>query len=331
MAAAIGQGAIAQPSGIAVPVTPDNFVRAETDMYFKLFVSRGSLGKFAHLRDLPLEGTGVRPNRDTLYSEAVIDLDAGPVTIMLPDAGKRFMSMMTVDEDHYVVEVDYGAGSHTFTKDEVGTRYVFAALRTFVDPTDPKDFDQVHALQDAAKIKQPGGPGSFGVPNWDPVSQKQVRDPLLALSAKLADLKRAFGSKAQVDPVRHLIGTASAWGGNPDKDAIYINVTPEKNDGTTIYRLNVPSNVPIDAFWSVIVYTADGHLQKNQYDAYSLNSVTAKKSDNGSVAVQFGGCDGKIANCLPTVSGWNYMVRLYRPRAELLDGKWNFPQAQAVR
>jgi len=71
-------------------------------------------------------------------------------------------------------------------------------------------------------------------------------------------------------------------------------------------------------------------LQKNPYNAYSLNSVTAKKNDNGSVTVQFGGCDGEIPNCLPTMSGWNYMVRLYRPRTELLEGKWNFPQAQAV-
>ena len=36
----------------------------------------------------------IRLNRDTLYSSAVFDLDAGPVTITLPDAGKRFMSML---------------------------------------------------------------------------------------------------------------------------------------------------------------------------------------------------------------------------------------------
>jgi hypothetical protein len=28
------------------------------------------------------------------------------------------------------------------------------------------------------------------------------------------------------------------------------------------------------------------------------------------------------------VSGWNYMVRLYRPRAEILDGSWIFPEAE---
>jgi len=56
------------------------------------------------------------------------------------------------------------------------------------------------------------------------------------------------------------------------------------------------------------------------YDAYSLNSLTALKGSDGEVAFQFGGCDGKIPNCLPTMPGWNYMVRLYRPRPEVLDG-----------
>ena len=28
------------------------------------------------------------------------------------------------------------------------------------------------------------------------------------------------------------------------------------------------------------------------------------------------------------MKGWNYMVRLYRPRAEILNGTWKFPEAQ---
>jgi hypothetical protein len=40
-------------------------------MYFALFVKGGAFGKSYHFRELPLEGTGVRPNRQTLYSEAV--------------------------------------------------------------------------------------------------------------------------------------------------------------------------------------------------------------------------------------------------------------------
>jgi hypothetical protein len=157
-----------------------------------------------------------------------------------------------------------------------------------------------------------------------------VRDALLILASTMPDFRRAFGTEAQVDPIRHLVATAAAWGGNPDKDAIYLNVTPANNDGTTIYKLSV-KDVPVDAFWSISLYNADGYFQKNDDNAYSVNDITAKKASDGSIAIQFGGCDGKIPNCLPIMPGWNYMVRLYRPRPEVLDGGWKFPKEQRVR
>ena len=324
--------ALAQsPRTDVVPVTADNFNRAESDLYIGKIVKDGAFGKFLHRREPAAidNQTVIRLNRDTLYSSAVFDLDAGPVVITLPNPGKRFMSMQVITEDHYVFEVDYGAGRYNFTKAEVGTRYVTMALRTFVDPSSPQDLKLAHALQDAVAVQQRNA-GRFEVPNWDPVSQKKMRDALLILSASLPDLKKAFGSRVQVDQVRHLIGTAAAWGGNPERDAIYLNITPNKNDGATVYKLSVPGKVPVNAFWSVTVYDAQGYLKKNQYDAYSLNNITAKKGADGSVPIQFGGCDGKIQNCLPTMSGWNYMVRLYRPRDDILNGKWKFPEAQPV-
>jgi hypothetical protein len=125
--------------------------------------------------------------------------------------------------------------------------------------------------------------------------------------------------------VRHLIATAAGWGGNPDKDATYLSVTPEKNDGKTIYKLKV-KDVPVNGFWSTSVYNAEGYFQKNEFNAYSLNNITAKKGEDGSVEIQFGGCDGKIPNCLPIMSGWNYTVRLYRPRAESSTAVGNSPR-----
>ena len=66
-----------------IPVTADNFVRAESDLYFGNVVKDGGFGKFHHFRDLtPIDKqTVVRMNRDTLYSGAVFDLNAGVVTI----------------------------------------------------------------------------------------------------------------------------------------------------------------------------------------------------------------------------------------------------------
>jgi hypothetical protein len=217
----------AKTTAETLPVTPDNFNRAETDM----LNARQQFGAFMHHREPPpLDFDIVRPNRDTLYSLAVFDLDAGPVTVTLPDAGQRFMTMQVIDQDHYTPAVVYGAGTYTFTREKIGTRYVSLGVRILVNLADPDDIKQVHALQDGIKVTQPGGPGRFEVPNWDQVSQKKVRDALLALAATLPDTKRTFGPRDQVDPVRHLIGTAFAFGGNPEKDALYLNVTPARND-----------------------------------------------------------------------------------------------------
>jgi hypothetical protein len=324
------QPALAQPqSGGSIPVTVDNFIRAESDLYLGgILKDSAMIGKFTHRREPASidNQTVIRLNRDTLYSSAVFDLDAGPVTITLPDAGKRFMSMQAINEDHYVPEVDYGAGARTLTREKVGTRYAAVAVRTLVNSAEAGDVEQVHKLQDAIKVNQERA-GKFEVPNWDQASQKKVRDALLILATTIPDFRGAFGTKEQVDPVRHLIGTAAAWGGNPDKDATYLNITPAKNDGTTIYKLQV-GDVPVNGFWSVSVYNEQGYYEKNPFNAYTLNNLTAKKGDDGSVAIQFGGCDGKLPNCLPITKGWNYTVRLYRPRAEILNGKWKFPEPQ---
>jgi hypothetical protein len=317
-------------SSTAVPVTVDNFVRAETDNYLATNAKEAGLGKLSHHREPASidNQTVIRLNRDTLYSFGVFDLAAGAVTITLPDAGKRFMSLEIINEDHYVPFVAYDDKPHTLTEKNVGTRYVMVAIRTLVDPNDPTDLDGVHKLQDAIKVSQKEV-GKLELPNWDQASLKEIRDALLVLAKHTDGFRHAFGTKDEVDPIKHLIGTAAGWGGNPDKDATYIGENVPKNDGATIYRLHV-KDVPVNAFWSVSVYNAVGYFEKNPYNAYSLNNITAKKDPDGAVTIQFGGCDGKIPNCLPIMPDWNYTVRLYRPRAEILNGTWKFPEPQAV-
>ena len=66
--AALGAVASAQqPPGPTVPVTVDNYNRAQTDVYFSLIAKGGGFGKLMHSRDLaPIDQRGIiRPNRDT--------------------------------------------------------------------------------------------------------------------------------------------------------------------------------------------------------------------------------------------------------------------------
>lgn len=309
-------------------VTPDNFARAESDLYFSRISGTGGFGEFLHFRELSKidEQVVIRQNRDTLYSAAIFDLDAGDVTVTLPDSAGRFMSVQVISEDHYTVEVAYAPATVILSLDTVGTRYALVAVRTLVDPNDAADLPAVHALQDAIEVTQPE-PGTFEVPDWDPVSQKTVRDALITLSSTLTDSARTFGTKDEVDPVHHLIGSAFAWGGNPERDALYLTVVPPADDGVTVHRLTV-KDVPVDGFWSITVYNKDGYFSPNPQDSYSVNNVTAVPDADGTVTVQFGGAGA--ANLLPITEGWNYLVRLYRPRPEILDGSWTFPAAVPV-
>src|SRR3984957_20790728 len=114
------------PAANTVPVTVDNFTRAESDLYFhSIAVKENAFGKFFNNREpAPIDNQNIiRLNRDTLYSGAVFDLDAGLVTVTLPDAGKRFMSLQVIDENQSHSEDDSGAGNHTFTNAQIGPLY----------------------------------------------------------------------------------------------------------------------------------------------------------------------------------------------------------------
>ena len=313
-----------------VSVNADNFVRAETasqiDRFLESYVG-GKVNTWAHVRTpAPIDNqTVIRMNRDTLYSSIAIDISEG-ATLTLPDAGDRYMSIMIVNEDHYINKVYHESGTYELTMDEFHTPYVMAAARTLVDSSDPEDIKKVHALQDQMIVKAISA-RPYSHPNYDPASYKATYDALIELSRGLPDAKRTFGKKEEVGEVRHLIGTAFGFGGLPENEASYLNVEPNFPVGA--YQITV-KDVPVDAFWSISVYNKDGFFDENEYDAYSVNSIAGTPNKDGSFTVHFGG-DPESVNYLPIMEGWNYIVRLYQPRKEILDGTWTFPAVKAVK
>ena len=157
-------------------------------------------------------------------------------------------------------------------------------------------------------------------PDYDRATLDSTRDALLTLGRGVDRFDRTFGRKEDVDPVRHLLGTAGGWGGLPEHEAFYLNVEPGLPVGR--YRLDV-GEVPVDAFWSISVYNAVGYFEPDDRGVVSVNGVTAARNDDGSVTIHFG--DGDEPNAIGIMDGWNYAVRLYRPRPEILDGSWTFP------
>ena len=313
-------------------VTVDNYVRAETDRTFSDIVARGELGAFQHQRrPIPLDQQDViRMNRDTLYSSVVIDLDAGPVTFRKPDPDGFYQTLHVIDQDHYTIQLETGGGDFTISREDAGSRYVIALLRTFADATSEADIARANALQDAVVVEQ-SGTGSFAVPDWDRESLLTVRQALNVLAAtKRGGDDELFGKRGEVGELNHMLGASYGWGGQPRYGAVYANVVPDRNDGETAYKIDITSPVPVDGFVSITVYNGDGFLEPNDLGRNSVNNYTATRNPDGTATVHFGDCGDGRSNCVPITPGWNYIVRYYAPREEILSGAYRLPDAVPV-
>ena len=160
------------------------------------------------------------------------------------------------------------------------------------------------------------------MPDYDEASLDATRTALLRLGKGLHGFERSFGAKGEVDPVRHLIATASGWGGLPDHEATYLNVNPGLPRGEYSSRCVTCRSTASDLSRSA---TPTGTSNAYDRDAYSVNNLTAARDEDGTVTIHFGGCGDGRPNCLPVTYGWNYLVPLVPSRAEILNGTWIFP------
>jgi hypothetical protein len=232
------------------------------------------------------------------------------------------MSAMIVNQDHYINDVFHGGGSYTLDTDTFDTPYVIVFMRTLVDATDPDDVAAVHAIQDQMSIEAASSK-PFILPDYDEESYEALVAGLNALLPFLADSTGGFGTKGEVNPVNHLLNTAIGWGGLPEREAFYDGAAPQLPVGE--YKIEVPADIPVAAFWSVSLYNDSGFFEKNDRNAYNVNSVMGTQNDDGSMTIHLGGCEDGRVNCLPLMEGWNYVVRMYRPEPEVIDGSWTFP------
>lgn len=317
--------ALALPALASEPVNVENFVRAESDTMMRANMAAFGMGvgDLHHIRTAttPDNQPVIRMNQDTLYSGIVLDLST-PVSITLPEVGGRYQSMHVVNQDHFM-RFETEPGTYALDTESVGTRFALVTIRTFVDPNDPNDVSRAHAAQDGIVVAG-GGTGPFEAPDWSQDDLSLARRSLSDLATLGFDTSHAFGAADEVRPVDYLVGAAAGWGGLPQAAAYYVIDSVEANDGETPHALTV-RDVPVDAFWSITVYGEDGYLAANELGINSLNGVTARADEDGGYTLHFGGCGDGRGNCIPVTPGWNYTVRLYSPRAEVLDGSWVFP------
>lgn len=319
---------IAPSLAFAEPVTLDSFVRAESDHMLRASMAAFNmgLGELKHIRTptTPDNQPVIRMNQDTLYSGVVLDLSE-PLDFTLPDVGGRYMSLHVVNQDHYMI-VRSEPGTFRLTEEEVGTRFALATVRTFADVTNPDDIADAHAAQDRIVVAG-GGTGPFDAPDWDLDDLAKARTALSNLAELGFSTYYAFGTAEDTRPIDHLVGTAAGWGGLPRNAALYEIDSVEENDGETPHVVTI-EEVPVNAFWSITVYNADGYLEANELGRNSYNNYTAEPNSDGTHTIHLGGCEDGRVNCVPITPGWNYTVRLYEPGPEILDGTWSFPDIE---
>jgi hypothetical protein len=300
-----------------------NYVHAKTALHFDRVAKRsGGVNKWSHVRvPIPLDQQrSRRMNRDTLYSSSIINISQG-ATLTMPDSGQRYMSAAVINEDHYINKIFHGAGKHTLNLDEFDSPFVLLIVRILVNADDAQDIEVANQLQDSLVI-QSASSAAYSQPNYDRASLDAVTKPLIELAASLPDVIHTFGTEKQVNKVRHLLATAYGFGGLPESETFYLNVQPKLPVGA--YSLTV-KDVPVDGFWSISVYNQDGFFEANKYDVYSINNLSAKASADGSYTINFGG-NPLYDNFIPIAEGWNYVVRMYRPRESIVNGTWTFPE-----
>lgn len=310
-------------------VNVDNFVAVETSrMFGALQAAAGGVNTFRH-NNLPApidEQTVVRLNRDTLYSFAIVDISAG-ATLTLPDAGDRYISAMIVNEAHLINRIFHTAGSYELTANDFESPYVLIGVRILADPEDDADLAVVGALQSQIALEARSSTPYVPV-EYDAESLDETRSALLTLAKGVGGYRGMFGTAEEIIPVRHLIGTASGWGGLPESEAVYVGVDPDLAPGS--YTMTM-KDVPVDAYWSISVYNAEGYFEPNPAGRYTLNSIIAVREADGSVIVRFvDDPSTSIPNAIPVPEGWNLLVRLYRPRAPYFDGTWTVPPIGAT-
>jgi hypothetical protein len=312
----------ADDTGEKIPVTLENYEVAESDLAFYNITKLVGMNTFFHFPtgafDLNNQ-TVVRMNRDTYYSGAIIDTTQG-ATVTIPETTGRYLSVMVVQNDHYIDQVFLEPGTHEITSD---TDFAMVAMRIRANQSDPGDDEAIAALRAGVKLEV-GGNGSHVRPNYDMEQLVALRDELTVEGTKLGTLMGMQGAHGTVDSVMHKFGTAIGWGLLPDAQAQYLSSPKFNNDGCYMASYAAPPfNDP--GFFSITMYDADGWIFTEDG---ILNEFNMTLNEDGSFDAYFGEC-GDVDNNLPTVEGWNYILRIYEPKLDELQD-FRLPEMKKV-
>lgn len=307
-------------------VTPETFIRAETDRAFMEMISNaGQTNKFFHFRQpTPLDKqTVIRMNRDVLYSGGVFDASDG-LDITFPEMpDDRYASIFIIDNDHYVQDLIYQPGQY---KLEGNTDFLYIIIRLQVfDASDNEEIALLNDLQDQFIVKSISSQ-EFPQFQWNLESLDSLRAVYNEESSKYSSWKGMMGKRGEVNEETRHIAAAAAWGLLPEEAATYLNYKPKETNASDCYTATykVPEH---KGFWSITVYGDDGYIKTENC---LLNNSNVQLNEDGTFTVHYGSKDvcGDVPNRLDAPEGWNFLLRVYLPGEEVLSGDYLVPEVE---
>lgn len=228
--------------------------------------------------------------------------------------------------------------------------FKYAAEVMKINPPHIIDWSMVAQLKKIGIV--PGK--SFDYDKLDPVVKqaldKAPADSQALMKWKLPTLARVVnGWSMNTDTMgvygdyylKRAIVTMLGLGANQPADAIYpMNIAdadgkPMNGNNNYVLHFSKEELPPVEAFWSVTMYDAEGYQTANALNRFAVSSwMPFNYNADGSLDLyiqnQNPGAD-KEANWLPAPKGpLGVTMRLYAPKANALDGRWNPPVVKKV-
>jgi hypothetical protein len=251
-------------------------------------------------------------------------------------------------EPEQVVDPDYDVTTEplkTVNGMAVLDYFAYAATLLSANPPHASDFSQMARI--ALLGIEPGKPfdgGRFSAADAAELEAGKA-DALAAMLASLPTLGASVnGWTVMTDNIgvygnsyfKRAVVTLIGLGANPPEDAVYplLNVDAD-GDPTTgnhdyVIHFDAGDLPPANAFWSVTMYDAEGFQVANELDRFAIGDRDALTFDaDGSLNLYVQHANPgpeKESNWLPAPLGpLGVTMRLYAPKAEVLDGRWSPP------
>lgn len=295
---------------VKTPVTWENYVAAETEIYFNEVMDQVGVNTFIHNDAVSIENQNIiRSNRDVYYSLAIVDVSEG-ATLTVP-ASDNFQIIHVMDENHLLHAVVDAGESKTFkTGVNVDTNFVYLLARTKIG-TQP---EQSKAQQQLLKIEANSAKPYVGE-RFDAEEaiafRAEVLNKVLAgevpVPTAVGGFRETYSEEFDND---YVSSAAVGWGGLPPTEANYAPAIVGQG-GTECSQVTFP--VPTlqydnKAYYSITTYDLAGWVAT---DNFYIGNDDMQQNDDGTATVYFNCPD--IENSLTVVEDWTAVYRMYRP------------------